>query len=397
MIKRIIALFLTLCLLLTLAACTRIVPTNPDDLPRTRKSTGAETAYFAAKDSNTALSIRMPMQWEFDGSGGSFTIKEDGNDVGTVKLGAIEVADEEMTEVKSETKNGVLIKTFIGVLEKDGEKASWYRISYQYDDDEGKSHTITFEVEESAMDSQLYEWLYAPKPQQIKDYHKLPSISLDGGNGKKSIALFGNSFLFDGYSGIDIILEDMMTEAGRSCGVSTTAIGGATITSYATFADSQYKSALSKIKNGTYGIVFMCGLYYDSDVEDLQTIYDACKSSNTQLVLFPAHNENSPQLENALAKYPDLTCLNWRDELDRLIAQGVAKSDLCEKDGHSHSKALAGYVGARMIYKSLFGEEPPALSSRCSVISQQTVNEKLGLLLTKPPQLIPQKKICYLK
>ena len=397
MTKRITALLLSLFLLFPLAACKKITPTHPDDLPETRKSTGAEYAYFAADASNTALRIRMPIEWEFDGENGVYTIKEGDVEVGTVMLGEPKTDTESMTEAKSETHNDVLVKTHIGILEKSGEKQAWYRICYSYKDDEGKSRAVTLDVLESSMDQKAFEWLSNPTPLPIKDYHKLPSISLEGGNGKKNIALFGNSFLFDGFSGIGIILNDMMNTGRHDIDVITKSYGYATIYKYANSTESFYKSCFNNIKNGEYGMVFMCGLYGNEDVDALQKIYDACKSSNTKLVIFPAHNENSPQLENAMAKYPDLICLNWRDELDALIEAGVAKSDLCEKDAHSHSKALAGYVGARMIYKSLFGEEPPRLSRNCDVITQETVDEKLGDIAILPKVLIPQKKICYLK
>ncbi len=386
----------SLCLLFPFAACKKIAPTTPENLPRTRKSTGAEITYFAGRDSNTALSMHTPIQWEFDGANGSYTIKEDGIDVGTVMIGEVSENTAGMTEVKSETKNEVTVKTFIGVLEKDGEKASWYRICYLFDDDEGTSRTITFEIKESAMDAQLYDWLRAPKAMPIKDYHKIPSISLDGTNGKKTIAILGNSFVYDRYSGIRIILTDMLRESNKDWGVTVKGIGYATVAKYAAAVDSDYKTYLNNIKNGAYGIVFMCGLYSDADVAALQTIYDACKSSKTKLVLFPAHNENSPQLENAMLQYPDVTCLNWRNEIDGLIDAGVDRSDMCEKDDHSHSKALAGYVGARMIYKSLFGEEPPALSAGCSVLTMETVTKKLGGISIAPTVLIPQKKIRFL-
>ena len=394
--KRILALLLALCFLLPLASCKKIVPTNPEDLPTFRTSTSGETAYFAVTDSNAALSLSIPIQWTLDDTDGSYVIKEDGADIGRVIVGEITENADAMTEAKSETKNDVLMKTFIGVLDKGGEKAAWYRIAYKYTDDEGTSRTITFEIKESAMDTQLYKWLSSPKAMPIKDYHKIPSISLDGTNGKKTIAILGNSFVYDRYSGIRIILTDMLRESNKDWSVTVKGIGYATIAKYAAAQDSDYKTYLNNIKNGAYGIVFMCGLYSDADVAALQTIYDACKSSKTKLVLFPAHNENSPQLENAMLQYPDVTCLNWRNEIDGLIDAGVDRSDMCEQDDHSHSKALAGYVGARMIYQSLFGEEPPALSKSCSVLTMETVTEKLGGISIAPTVLIPQKKIRYL-
>lgn len=397
MTKRIFTLLLSIFLLFPFASCKKITPTAPDDLPSTRKSTGGTFAYFAADDSNTALRVRVPLEWEFDGESSRYTIKEGDAVIGTLVLGEITEDAESMSEAKSETYNDVLIKTYIGALKKSREKAAWYRICYSYKDDAGNNCALTLEVAESAIDKKAFEWFSEPTPMPIKDYHKIPSISLAGTNGKKSIAILGNSFVYDHFSGIRIILKDMLQEGNRDWSVTVKGIGYATVAKYADAQDSDYKTYIDNIKNGKYGIVFMCGLYSDADVDALQKIYDVCKSSKTKLVIFPAHNENSPQLENAMAKYPDLVCLNWRDEIDGLIEAGVKRSDFCVNDTHSHSTALAGYVGAKMIYKSLFGAEPPALSNNCDVISQATVDQKLNGITAKPTVLIPEKNIYKLK
>ena len=51
-------------------------------------------------------------------------------------------------------------------------------------------------------------------------------------------------------------------------------------------------------------------------------------------------------------------CLNWKAELDGLILGGVDRWELCIDDAHDHSRPLAGYVGAHMIYRAIYGELP---------------------------------------
>ncbi|MBR2312174.1 MAG: hypothetical protein IKA46_02675 [Clostridia bacterium] len=397
MTKRILSLLLSILLLFPLVSCKKIIPTAPDDLPNTRKSTGATYAYFTADDSNTALRVRVPLEWSFDKEDGHYTIKEGDATVGTLMLSEATQDAESMAEAKSETYNDVLIKTYTGVLKKGKEKAAWYRICYSYKDDTGNDCTLTLEIAESAMDKKAFEWFSEPTPVPVKDYRKLPSLSLGGGNEAKSIAILGNSFLYDGYSGIEIILSDMMAQGGRNYDVTATSIGYATISKYALGESDSHIEAVNEIKSGTYDMVFMCGLYNNSDVEALQTIYDICKNSGTKLVLFPAHNERTAQIDKAREQYPDIVILNWRDELEALIEAGVKKSDLCKDDTYGHSTALAGYVGAKMIYKSLFGVEPPALSPNCDVISQAKADQKLSGITVKPTVLIAEKDIYRLK
>lgn len=397
MTKRILSLLLSILLLFPLVSCKKIIPTAPDDLPETRKNTGSTFAYFAADDSDTALRVRVPLEWSFVGENGHYTIKEGDVTVGTLMLGEIAEDTESMSEAKSETYNNVLIKTYIGALKKSKEKAAWYRICYSYKDDAGNDRAITLEIAESTMDKKAFEWFSEPTPVPVKDYRKLPSLSLGGGNEAKSIAILGNSFLYDGYSGIEIILSDMMAQGGRNYDVTATSIGYATISKYASGESDSHIEAVNEIKNGAYDMVFMCGLYNNSDVEALRTIYDICKNSGTKLVLFPAHNERAAQIDKAREQYPDIVILNWRDELEALIEAGVKKSDLCKDDTYGHSTALAGYVGAKMIYKSLFGVEPPALSQNCDVISQAKVDQKLSGITVKPTVLIAEKDIYRLK
>ena len=123
----------------------------------------------------------------------------------------------------------------------------------------------------------------------------------------------------------------------------------------------------------------MCGAYSSDDVNKLEVIKKACDASNTTLVIFPAHNESAWLAESAHKQYPNTKFLYWKDEIDSLIDKGVAYSDFCIDDMHQHSKPLAGYVGAHMIYRSVFGELPPALTNAESIgLTQTYVRMKLG-------------------
>ena len=105
-------------------------------------------------------------------------------------------------------------------------------------------------------------------------------------------------------------------------------------------------------------MVFICGFYDNAEVENLDVIRKTCNRSKTQLVIFPAHNENAGVIAYARETYPSLVCLNWKNEIDLLIKSGVSTRDFCIDDQHQHSTPLAGYVGAHMIYRAIYNELP---------------------------------------
>jgi hypothetical protein len=143
------------------------------------------------------------------------------------------------------------------------------------------------------------------------------------------------------------------------------------------YASSEYH--LELISSGRYGILFMCGLFSVNDEKGLEKIYEACQRSGTVLVLFPAHNEGYKNIENAQKKYPDIVTVDWRNEINKLIYSGINKWQFCMKDGPEHSTPLAGYVGASMIYRALYGKMPTAeVDYNSCGVSQATVESLLG-------------------
>ena len=85
---------------------------------------------------------------------------------------------------------------------------------------------------------------------------------------------------------------------------------------------------------------------------------NVCKSSDTTLVLLPAYNENRTVINSAKSANPDLYCLDWKLELENLIKSGVDKWALCMNDDYTHSRPIAGFVAAHMIYRAIYNAIP---------------------------------------
>jgi len=199
----------------------------------------------------------------------------------------------------------------------------------------------------------------------------------------ESLLLLGNSFI--GSSQIGSILNDMMQQNGKSCNATAISRGYARVSTYTSDA-----SMMNRIRNGEWGAVFICG-FYDDETKCLGLLKDACDASGTKLIIFPAHNENSGVIEKNRNTYPTLPCLNWKSEIEALIDEGRSQWDFCVDDQHLHSTPLAGYVGAMMIYRSIYGQMPTA---RMYSIDQAAYDDVLGAYMDDPSmQLMNTKSI----
>jgi len=145
----------------------------------------------------------------------------------------------------------------------------------------------------------------------------------------------------------------MVNKNGKTCKV--TAISRSLVTLHAYVNDAVFMKSIEK---GKYDAVFACGLYYTSDINNLGKLKEVCDISGTRLIIFPAHNESSSVINGAKRKYSELECLDWRGEINMLIEHGVSKSQMCVDDEYLHSTPMAGYVGAHMIYRAMYGEIP---------------------------------------
>ncbi len=199
-------------------------------------------------------------------------------------------------------------------------------------------------------------------------YFPLPS--LDSTNGSKEILIIGNSFI--NTSKIGSFLTDMLNTRNSEYYIDAVSIGMATVSTFANSSD-----ICNDISQGRYCYVFMCGFYSSDAVRDFHTIKDACKKSNTKLVIFPAHNENRAAIDAAVSEHEEAYFLDWKAEVDALIDTGINYYDFCVNDSHKHSTPLAGYVGAHMIFRELFGTPVPTVTDSAP-LDAEYLNLKLG-------------------
>ena len=365
-------------------------PITPDKLPTDRKSSAFKTHDFAVGDSKTALKLMLPMDWRISGETGQRALLEDDAKIGVVCVGEV---DGNMTLATDETVQGISVKTYIGKLTRSETNEPYYQVLYAFQDAKGTSCSVLVEIKQSAMDSTLMQWLNRPTTETIKGYKDIPTLSLNEGNGKTKILILGNSFVSPNHSAISAILEEVIEVGEQECEVHWYSLGYATVSKYASDTGESFAAARDRINSGEYNLVLMCGLYGSSDVRALKDIQKLCVKTGTRLVLLPAHNEGETHISNALLQYDDLPCLNWKQEIDRLISAGVSRELFCKNDAHSHSTNLGGYVGAHLIYRALFGELPPIEGYAYDSIIQPTLIAPLGDYVTEGLQLIPESEI----
>ncbi len=202
----------------------------------------------------------------------------------------------------------------------------------------------------------------------VPDRSNVTPQLLKSSNGSNKIAILGNSFVST--SGIGNFLEAFIDAGDKPYQTVASSIGYANVGTYGNSA-----AWMSRLRSGEFAVVFLCGFYSDYSVLFTQ-IQQACDQSDTKLVIFPAHNESASAISAVKENNPDAFFLLWKNEIDALIADGVSYNLFCINDQHQHSTPLAGYVGAHMIYRSLFGEVPPRTDN--APLSAREVRTKLG-------------------
>ena len=205
---------------------------------------------------------------------------------------------------------------------------------------------------------------------------------------RKKILILGNSFIRSSKIG-----ETLSEMCKNDYAIEASDINNAKVATYATD-----KTWVNKIKSGQYSAVFMCGFYADGDaVGNFKTIVDACKASSAKLAIFPAHNENNDTIKRAAKENPNIPLLNWKKEIEMLISTGVDTSYFCIDDYHKHSTPLAGYVGAHMIYRAIYGEMPPVEDIKYTYVGAAQIR-KLGKYTTNCSKvLVDSNKLYYFK
>lgn len=347
----------------------------PDELETVRQLSQFKETSFAFEGGNTALRIKIPQEWTCLRKGDAFELLKDGILIGQVTQGVSD--NKTMTVAKTLNYEGVTVKIYTGILTLENVTEPYYRIGFSYQDGQ-KFKTVTVEVKQSEVDATFIRWCAQPEALVIQSYNSIPTVLFEEGNGAENMLLIGNSFLFDTYSNIIKILRHLTQTAPKKEGVPYSfANGYATIATCATGTEEKYVNIRGDIESGAFNIVFLCGLYGAEDVEGIAVIKRLCDASNTRLVLLPAHNESRALIEEAKTTYPTLPCLDWKAEIDDLIKNGVDEEEFVNDDAHGHSKPLAGYVGAHMIYRCIYGEIPPTLL-KGAAIDQSYVDSMLG-------------------
>lgn len=324
---------------------------------------------FLTNETEEVLCLKVPSDWEIDKKNdSSYSIIRGGSEIGELFLGKSTDYEEWQSVAKEDTD----VKNFNMTqhIDKYGQ-GNTLKFRYRYSAESVASDGelfVTLTVDYAELNAKAAFNIFKSSTfESRKEAFKVGTVP-EAKNGK--ILIIGNSFIST--SNIGEILTEMMQRNGKSTQVEAISRGMATV---ATYVNDSY--LMSEIESGVYKAVFACGLY-DSreEVNNLRTLKSACDCSNTTLVIFPAHNETTSIVTLASQRLSSVLMLNWQQEINDLIDDGRDKWDFCEDDTYKHSKPIAGYVGAHMIYRAIHGEMPSGRLS--SSISQTEVNSLLG-------------------
>ena len=344
--------------------------------------------YYCVKDTYQTIGLPFYENWEEreDGEGGRILLR-DGKEIGRLILGAADDLEEwkDLDQKTSSRAAGLVINEY---LEKSGTGATLrfrHRYTYSYRED-GVFHQITLTVNYGELDKAAQDALR--KEVEYGEHTVNPRLNELSELRDKPILVIGNSFIAS--SEIGTIYNKIARGSGKGELMMAVAEGYATVKTY---AENEY--VINRIENGDWSAVFVCGFYGDMN-HHLGIIKRACNKSGTKLIIFPAHNENRAMIESAKREYPDLLCIDWKREIDELIAEGRDKWDFCYDDEHLHSTSLAGYVGAMMIWRAIYGEMP-SVDINDTYLPQDDYDAILGDYLTSPAiKLIDTSKIIFL-
>ena len=335
-----------------------------------RPSTNFESTVYAYTNDSVLLKISHPTEWEMVRGEDGFNILRGGVKIGSLCGGnAEDTAAFSILESDTLTVGDVRVTKYIEMGSGEGDLR--FRYVYKYPSN-GYMRTVTLTADYREVDEALERKLYINLFTEEKfESDTLGVLSGDFENRTDipTVLILGNSFI--GTSKIGNILREMLENGEKDCYVEAVSRGYARVGTY-----TKDQNLMASIRAGQYTAIFICGFYGEEEVYNLGLLKEACDASGTLLVIFPAHNEGASIVQNAVATYPSLLCLNWKAELDGLIADGVNRWSLCIDDAHLHSTPLAGYVGAHMIYRALWGEMPFAPVS--TTLGQDYIDSILG-------------------
>ena len=345
-----------------------------------------KSCYWGFADSDRVAVIELPEEWRYTKTDRGYTVTRDGNTVGELtNSNAVDNAG--WTEVKK--PNNIYIPNSVSVvIERAGSgsnKHYRYRITYDLTD-ALFAEDITLVIDYAEVCDFTLRKCCSFTTMEIATKPNLGVIS--EGKQFSNILILGNSFINS--SEIGWIYNDMVAANGKASFAYFQSRGYATVATYV--SDT---ALMNQIRNGDFDAIFICGFYSSGELENLKLLKKACEVSDTRLVILPAHNENRSVIDSAVLANPDLLCLDWKAEIDALIKTGIDMWDFCVNDQHKHSKPLAGFVGAHMIYRAVYGEIPK--TDGIYAIDMHTVEEILDSYVdTGTVELIKPTRIYFL-
>lgn len=283
-----------------------------------------------------------------------------GKEIGRIFAGEAEdLSDWQEISLSKDNSRGISRERRIEM--KDGANGPEFRHRIRYEYEDGAKKAVTMVCDYAELDKSGCSMVtVATRTEQLGNELNMNMLS-HVSDGK--VIILGNSFI--GTSQIGYILQDMLDAGGKQLDMTAISRGMAEVDTY--IGD---QLLMGDIKSGVYDCVFICGFYAHEEADHLAILEEACNESDTELVIFPAHNEFEDCIKKAQERCPKLKTLDWRGEINMLIESGVDMWEFCIDDVHKHSTALAGYVGAHMIYRAIYGEIPPAELSDTSVLEQ---------------------------
>ncbi len=323
-----------------------------------------QTVCCTHKDSGTEMNISFPNDWSFEQHDGSYNIIRSGKVIGTVSSNPSPIPQK-----KYEVKSGSVDKLkYNRSIHQNGNEFT-YVICFSYTADTTITR-VTVEVDYSefcnaAVTRMINDSLLFSVTDNIRgDFTVSPK------NTSTRFLVCGNSFIGS---------SQLIQWFNQMCQASHNGYSMQSGTAVSLSTDGSYSN--EDVKNGKYAAVFLCGFYSNDQFDILSKIKKLCKESNTLLVIFPAHNEVPSLVDKALQENPDLAYIGWQAEIQDLIDLGIDYDLMCIDDTHKHTTHLGGYVGAHMIYRTMFKDNPPKISGTGS-LSYDDVKRQLGDYVT---------------
>ena len=357
-------------------------PTYENLSCRTEHSITWRTVQIKHGSTGMSLSVNIPNDWQLSPSGkNTFNILRAGKNIGVITTEDLPKAS---AEYESLDKFRIYLEAYTQIKRYTEKGKDTYYRCFQFECYEGsESFFLNMRILYMELDDGAVSNMLDSATTILKEN---PFVPLSQTNGSKEILILGNSFIST--SQIGSFLNDMLSSSNSEYRVNAVSIGMASVETFA--KDTEI---CNEIASGRYCYVFICGFYSTYVVGQLVSIIDVCAASGTSLVVFPAHNESQSAIEDAVRTYRNNRFLNWKGEIDALIESGISYNDFCVNDYHKHSTPLAGYVGAHMIYRTLFGS-PPALTASAP-LTNQYVNSKLGEYITSGGEIKGSKDNLY--